>query len=433
MMTYQECLDYMFAKLPMYHRVGPAAYKKDLTNIRALCDVLGNPQQNFNSIHIAGTNGKGSITHILYSAFMQGEFVVGMYTSPHYLDFRERIKVNGECIPEEDVISFIEQMKESIEKIQPSFFEITTAMAFWYFQKQECDYCIIETGLGGRLDSTNIIQPILSVISNISYDHMHMLGNSLSEIAFEKAGIIKENVPVVIGESSDEYDLVFVEKSIETNSYITFADRRYAENGCTEGLLSTYSYSHVKEGYQIEFSSDLSGPFQSKNIRTSIVAFEVLSDLGRGIKGEFFVEGLKKVRENTGFMGRWMWLHEKPDVLVDSAHNEGGISVLVARVMTMPYLKIHWILGMVNDKDHDKVLSLLPDSAVYYFTKPSVDRGLEADLLQAKASEFGLQGASYALAEQAVQAALNNASEQDLILIAGSIFMVADVLPLFQK
>ena len=320
MMTYQECLDYMFAKLPMYHRVGPAAYKKDLTNIRALCDVLGNPQQNFNSIHIAGTNGKGSITHILYSAFMQGEFVVGMYTSPHYLDFRERIKVNGECIPEEDVISFIEQMKESIEKIQPSFFEITTAMAFWYFQKQECDYCIIETGLGGRLDSTNIIQPILSVISNISYDHMHMLGNSLSEIAFEKAGIIKENVPVVIGESSDEYDLVFVEKSIETNSYITFADRRYAENGCTEGLLSTYSYSHVKEGYQIEFSSDLSGPFQSKNIRTSIVAFEVLSDLGRGIKGEFFVEGLKKVRENTGFMGRWMWLHEKPDVLVDSAY-----------------------------------------------------------------------------------------------------------------
>ena len=432
MMTYKETLDYLFTHLPMYQRIGAAAYKKDLTNTLALLQILDNPQDTFTSIHIGGTNGKGSVSNMLAAVCAEAGYTTGLYTSPHLVDFRERIRVNGFLCEEEFVITFVEKIKPHIDSIQPSFFEITVAMAFDYFRYKNVQIAIVEVGLGGRLDSTNVILPLVSVITNISFDHMQMLGNTLPLIASEKAGIIKPNIPVVIGEIHNETIPVFEQKTIDNNAALYPAP----ENVQVELLEYNFNSMELNVSYlnQLTYPNlilDLTGEYQLQNVGTAIQTIEVMRLQGIEIPDEAIYEGLRNVQSHTGFAGRWQVLQENPLLVADCAHNTGGLSILFKQVMEQSFQQLHIVTGAVNDKDLDAGLNLFPAHAIYYFCKPDIPRGLDAVQLQELALSKGLKGSSFPSVFAALQQALQNAGKNDMILICGSIFVVAEALPAY--
>lgn len=408
-MTFQETVDFLYSKLPYFTRDGKSAIKKDLGNTLALCEVLGNPQTTFTCIHIAGTNGKGSVSNMLSAIFQNHGFKTGLYTSPHLKDFRERIRVNGEMVSEQFVIDFTERIIPHLDRIQPSFFEITVAMCFQYFAEQKVDYAIIETGLGGRLDSTNIISPILSVITNIGMDHADLLGDTLDKIAFEKAGIIKAGIPVVIGESAVETDAVFIKKAQETQSDIYFADT----NVCY---------------YNTEIDTDLLGQYQQKNAVTVMQAVDVLKKLGIDLDYYKVATALMNVKQLTQFRGRWEIIGKSPKIIADTGHNAHGLSIVMAQLKKEKYTQLHMVFGMVSDKDRSKVLELLPKDAIYYFTKAALPRALAPEVLQEECSAYQLNGQCYADVKSALEAAKSAASETDLIFVGGSTFVVAEAI-----
>ncbi|MCG8326557.1 MAG: bifunctional folylpolyglutamate synthase/dihydrofolate synthase [Chitinophagales bacterium] len=412
----------------MYQRVGSAAFKKDLTNIIALCEQLGQPHQQFKSIHIAGTNGKGSSAHMLAAILQAQGYKVGLYTSPHYKDFRERVKVNGSLMPESYVTDFVEQHKDAFEQIQPSFFEITVAMAFDYFAKAKVDIAVIEVGLGGRLDSTNIIQPIVSVITNISFDHQQFLGNTLKAIAGEKAGIIKEKIPVVVGETHPETKEVFLDKAKAFNAEIVFADQHY-EVVLQEDLLDTTLYKVYRNGkeYYDKLEVQVRGPYQYKNLQTVFQLLELLpTDVE--VSEAAIIKGLNNVQKLTYFIGRWQLLGTEPVILCDSAHNEAGLQYMQEGLNKIPHRQLHMVIGMVADKDVSKALSMFPVDAQYYFAKPAIPRGLDQNKLLKYAQEAGLSGMAYESVGDALAAAKTKATRDDLIYVGGSIFVVAEVI-----
>ncbi len=408
-MTFQETVDFLYSKLPYFTRDGKSAIKKDLGNTLALCEVLGNPQNSFTCIHIAGTNGKGSVSNMLSAIFQNHGYKTGLYTSPHLKDFRERIRVNGEMVSEQFVIDFTERILPHLDRIQPSFFEITVAMCFQYFAEQKIDYAIIETGLGGRLDSTNIITPILSVITNIGMDHADLLGDTLDKIAFEKAGIIKAGIPVVIGESALETDAVFIKKAQEAKSDIYFADT----NVCY---------------YNTEIDTDLLGQYQQKNAITVMQTVDVLKKLGIDLDNYKIATALMNVKQLTQFRGRWEILGRSPKVIADTGHNAHGLTLVMAQLKKEKYTQLHVVFGMVSDKDRSKVLELLPKDAIYYFTKAALPRALAPEVLQEECKAYQLNGQCYADVKSALEAAKAAAIETDLIFIGGSTFVVAEAL-----
>jgi dihydrofolate synthase / folylpolyglutamate synthase len=428
-MNYKQTLDWLFSQLPMYQRVGASAFKKDLTNTLALCAHLDNPQQRFKTIHIGGTNGKGSCSHLLAATLQDAGYKVGLYTSPHYKDFRERIKINGEFISQKYVVNFVEAHKTLFEAIQPSFFEMTVAMAFDYFAAAKVDVAVIEVGLGGRLDSTNVILPELSVITNISYDHMNMLGDTLEKIAFEKAGIIKHTIPVVIGESQAESKPVFIAKANEENSPIYFADQNYEVFFRDDDTALIRTQQHKKSLITVPLNGGLGkGSFQQKNLATIAQTIEILQSLGWAITLEHLASAMTDLYGKVKFMGRWQKLQDKPLTIADSGHNEAGVRSAVAQLNTLKYNQLHIITGFVNDKDIDKILALYPLNATYYFAKANIPRGLDAKLLREKAAVLGMRGKAYSSVKNAYKAALRQAQQDDLVLILGSIFVVAEVI-----
>ncbi len=428
-MTYQETLDYMYSKLPMFHRIGPAALKPDLTNTLALCKALGNPETKFKSIHIAGTNGKGSVSHLLASVLQEAGYKTGLYTSPHLLDFRERIKINGEMIDQKTVTAFIKKNQKVIDKLQPSFFEVTVAMAFDYFAQNEIDIAIIETGLGGRLDSTNVIKPVLSVITNISYDHQNLLGETLAEIATEKAGIIKQRVPVVIGKQDPETDPVFSKKAKETNSTLFHADANitYKNPHLDNGMLKA-EYMNKRSGSVYHVLSPLSGQYQLENITTVLQSIEILNDKEFKISKENIKNGLKNVKENTGLRGRWEIIGTSPLIICDVAHNEAGLEAVFEQANELTRGKMRVVYGMVKDKDIDKAIDMLPKKAHYYFSAPALPRALAVKDLNKVATKAGLNGKPFNSVKEAYQKAVEEAAPNDIVLVLGSVFVVAEVL-----
>ena len=428
-MNYADTTNWMFNKFPMYQKIGAKAYKPDLGNITELLDFLGNPQNNFKTVHVAGTNGKGTVSHTLASIFQECGYKTGLYTSPHLLDFRERIRINGQMIPEQNVIDFIGNNKAKFEEMQLSFFEMATGMAFDYFAKEKVDIAIIEVGLGGRLDSTNVIKPELSVITNISLDHVNMLGDTLAEIAVEKAGIIKPNTPVVIGETQPETKDVFIKKAEECKASIYFADQIVDCDKIHVESLDYQKFDIWKDNElfieAVEFP--LLGYYQKKNLATVICAVEVLKEKFN-IDKKDIVNGLEFVVKNTNLMGRWQILSRQPLVIADTGHNVGGIKEIVMQLSDMSFRKLHFVLGCVNDKDIDGILHLLPHYAEYYFCKADIPRGLDANILAEKAAEAGLRGNVYESVQQAYNSALNNARFEDVVFIGGSNFTVAEVI-----
>jgi dihydrofolate synthase/folylpolyglutamate synthase len=421
--NYQQALHYLLEQLPMFQRVGAAAYRADLTNITELCSILKNPQQYLKCIHIAGTNGKGSVSHITASILQEQGYKVGVFVSPHYKDYRERIKINGKLISKNFVTNFVAKNLPKFKKVNASFFEISTAMAFQYFYEKKVDYVILETGMGGRLDSTNIIQPILSVITNISLDHQQFLGYTLTKIATEKAGIIKRETPVVIGETQKETKTVFLQKAKYENAPIVFADKEVILTDFKSNpLATTFSINNKK------YQTDISGNYQKKNITTAFCAIEQLKKQGIIIHQKAITNGIKQVSKNTYFIGRWMVQQEKPLVIFDSAHNEGGIKELIAQIKTLSFQQLHFVYGTVADKDLSKIFALLPKKAMYYFCKPNIARGKNAVLLQQDALKHNLKGEYYNTVKDAYCTALGNAKKKDLILVSGSIFIVAEVI-----
>jgi len=404
-MTYKETLNWLFNQLPMFQNIGASAYKKDLTNTLLLVNHLGNPQQNFKSIHVAGTNGKGSTSSMIASVLMEAGYKVGLYTSPHLKDFRERITINGKQISREYVKKFVSNNKAFFESTQLSFFEMTVGLAFQYFSDKKVDIAIIEVGMGGRLDSTNVITPLLSVITNIGKDHTQFLGDTLEKIAFEKAGIIKPNIPVIIGEYTSETKPVFLEIAQKNNSEIHFAqEEKHPDYPC--GLL---------------------GDYQFKNKKTVIETFRNLkSDLI--VSEENIKNGILNVVSNTNLQGRWQIVNEKPKVICDTAHNAHGLEIVMNQLKKEKFNQLHIVLGVVNDKDLDSVLPLFPKNAKYYFCKPKIQRGLEAKFLKTKANEFELKGNIYKSVSIAYKSALKNCTEKDLIYIGGSTFVVAEII-----
>ncbi len=415
----------------MYSRIGAAAYKTDLTNTIYLCEALGNPQKQFKSIHIAGTNGKGSTSHILAAILQTGGYKTGLHTSPHLVDFRERIKIDGKLCDEQFVIDFTQKVMPLIDEVSPSFFEITVAMAFYYFALQQVDIAVIEVGLGGRLDSTNIIIPELSIITNIGFDHKNMLGNTLKEIAFEKAGIIKPNVPVIIGEYLPETKPIFEEKAEKENAPIVFAqEKRYVADFKSEAHLITVEVSEKHNDVHETYHLDLPGIYQTKNLLTVLEAAHQLQELGFNTHTAIVKKALINVKKLTGLHGRWELIHTKPNIIVDVAHNEDGIKQLVEQLELCNYQHLHIIIGMAKDKEIDNVLALLPKLATYYFTKAQIPRALDETSLHTQAVRFNLEGYSYPTVQEALQAAKTNAHKDDLILVCGSVFLVGEVIPL---
>jgi dihydrofolate synthase / folylpolyglutamate synthase len=429
-MNYQQTIEYLYQHLPMFSRIGAAAYKKDLHNTIALCDALNNPQKKFKSIHIAGTNGKGSTSHMLAAMLQQAGYKTGLYTSPHLKDFKERIKINGEMISGDFVVQFVEQTKTLSESIEPSFFELTVAMAFEYFAQQQVDIAVIETGLGGRLDSTNVITPILSIITNIGYDHMNILGNTLEEIAMEKAGIIKPNVPVVIGEYLAETKNIFINKAKECNSQIHFAQEEYkAFNVASTTQTLRCDVKNATHNIIENFTLDLNGLYQTKNLCTVLCAEGILMEQGFAIKNEAEKFALANTKKLTGLHGRWDVIAENPTIVLDVAHNEDGIRQILKQLSTgNTPIRNHFVLGMVKDKEVEKVLSLLPADATYYFTNAHIPRALPAQELQSKAAAFNLQGNIYTDVNAAIAAAKQRATAIDLIIVCGSVFLVGEVI-----
>jgi dihydrofolate synthase/folylpolyglutamate synthase len=423
-MTYQETLHYLYTCAPMFQQVGSSAYKEGLDNTLTLDAHFGHPHRSFRSVHIAGTNGKGSCSHTLAAILQKAGYKVGLYTSPHLRDFRERIRINGVPVDEQYVIDFVAKEKSFFEPLHPSFFELTTAMAFKYFAEQHIDVAVVEVGLGGRLDCTNIIRPDLCIITNISFDHMQFLGNTLAAIASEKAGIIKKDVPVVIGETTPESRPVFVEKAAEVHSPIVFAEEEspllYIA-GAAEGIeymTSPYGSLH----------GELGGLYQLKNTNTLLTALPLLMKAGYHITEEAVRDGFAQVCELTGLEGRWQRLQSHPTMICDTGHNVGGISYIVEQLKHQHYRKLHIVFGMVNDKDISGVLALLPREAQYYFTRAVVKRALPEDELMRLAHQAGLQGKSYPDVPTAVRAAQKNSLPEDFIYVGGSSYIVSDLL-----
>ncbi|UKJ08940.1 bifunctional folylpolyglutamate synthase/dihydrofolate synthase [Solitalea lacus] len=413
----------------MFHRIGEKAFKADLHNIKALSENLGNPHNQLTCIHIAGTNGKGSTSHMLAAILQQAGYKTGLYTSPHLKDFRERIRINGEMIPKQEVIDFVEQNKSVFKEIEPSFFEMGVAMAFNFFAKEKVDIAVIETGLGGRLDSTNIITPILSVITNISFDHTAILGNTIESIATEKAGIIKPNVPVVIGQFQQGAAEVFLNKATENASPIYFASEEWTINAKsrTASLWTLDLKNNLGKAFP-HLQLDLTGNYQLKNIKTVLEAAEQLKLQGFKIDDAHIYDALKEVKKLTGLLGRWHTLSENPLIICDTGHNVDGITQVVEQINETPYENLHVVFGMVKDKDITQVLELMPKEALYYFCKADIPRGMDAGELQQLASEYHLNGAVYNSVNEALTTAKTNARFNDLIFVGGSTFVVAEVV-----
>ena len=427
-MTYQQTLDYLFTKLPMYSRIGAAAYKADLTNTIALCQSLGNPQTKFKSVHIAGTNGKGSTSHMLAAVLQTAGYKTGLYTSPHLKDFRERIKINGAMIEEAFVVDFVERIKPLILSIEPSFFEITVAMAFDYFVQEQVDIAVIEVGLGGRLDSTNIITPEISVITNIGWDHMNILGDTLEKIAYEKAGIIKPQVPVIVGAVLPETKDVFISKAKQEDAPLTITtDQSYVADWHHENHELKLAVANKKNEERLSYYLDLTGIYQLKNILTVLETVKQLRQKGWNITEASLQKGLRHTKKITGLHGRWEVIHEQPLVVLDVGHNEDGIQQITEQLEITDHEDLHIVIGLVKDKEADKVLSLLPKHASYYFTRAQIPRALPEEQLAAKANGIGLKGHHYPDVNTALKTAVGYAKKKDLVLVCGSVFLVGEV------
>lgn len=429
-MNYQETLDWLFSQLPMYQRQGKAAYKADLNNTLDLDKHFGHPHRKFKSIHVAGTNGKGSTSHMLASVLQESGYKVGLYTSPHLKDFRERIRINGQMISEDFVVRFIEDHHLKFEEIKPSFFEMTVSMAFDYFAKENIDIAIVEVGMGGRLDSTNIIDPDISIITNIGFDHTAFLGNSLPEIAKEKAGIIKKETPVVIGETHSETEPVFRNFAKEKTAEIYFADKYYL---CDYGMLSIDNKQvfNIKKDDKIIYQDlklDLLGIYQKKNLLTVLRSVDLLIEKEYKITIKTLYKGLENVSKNTGLQGRWQLLGNNPTMVCDTAHNLDGIKFVVNQIKQTPYKNLHIVFGVVDDKNIDSILNIMPTKAEYYFAKANIPRALDQKILKEKANNYGLIGNEYKNVEEALKKAKKNAGINDLIFIGGSTFVVAEVV-----
>jgi dihydrofolate synthase / folylpolyglutamate synthase len=429
-MTYSQTLEFLYSQLPAYHRIGKAAYKSDLKNTILLDDYFRNPHLSYSSIHVAGTNGKGSVSHMIASILQEAGYRTGLYTSPHLKDFRERIKVNGALIAKEEVVNFIEKHKSVLESLEPSFFEMTVAMAFNYFAESKVDVAVIEVGLGGRLDSTNVITPVLSVITNIGHDHMDLLGNTLEKIAGEKAGIIKKNIPVVISETQPDTQNVFISKAGESDSAIYFADRNYSCNlgiNVNPNAGRRYTMTELSNDRKIEGEILLGGDYQSKNLQAVFNAFEVLK--GRfAVSDKDLTDGIRNTILNTGLYGRWQILNIAPLTICDTGHNKEGLEYVIDQLKRIPKSTLHIVLGFVNDKDLKSVLPLFPMDAQYYFTKASVPRALNEVNLKMEAEKYGLKGESFSDVATAYNAARKMAKQSDVIFIGGSTFIVAEVV-----
>ncbi len=424
-MNYQETCHWLFAQLPMFQREGQAAYKANLDNTLRLDEHFGHPHRHFQTIHVAGTNGKGSVSHMLASILQEAGYKTGLYTSPHLKDFRERIKINGEMVPEEYVIGFVEQNRDFFATLHPSFFEMTVAMAFKYFADRKVDIAVIEVGLGGRLDSTNIITPLASVITNISFDHMALLGDTLEKIAAEKAGVIKPHVPAIIGTRDKNYDFVFEEKARSCEAPLTFASDEWDIRQNRDG-----SY-HLNNRNGLSFPTlecELKGSYQRKNIPAVIETILSLQDSGLTIHEEHIRNGIAKVIRNTGLHGRWEKLADAPFTICDTGHNLDGLTEVVAQLRSCSYRHLHFIIGMVKDKDVSSVLRILPQDATYYFCKASIPRAMDEQTLAEKARACRLQGTTYPTVSEAYAAARKNAAPQDMIYIGGSTYVIAEII-----
>lgn len=432
-MTYTEAIDFLFTSLPMFQRVGGSAYKANLDNTHKLDAYFDRPHRKFHTIHVAGTNGKGSTSHMLAAILQSAGYKTGLYTSPHLLDFRERIKVNGEMIPEQEVVDFVEKHQPVIQEIQPSFFEMTVAMAFDYFSQREVDVAVIEVGMGGRLDSTNIITPLLSIITNISHDHGQFLGGTLEEIAGEKAGIIKPGIPVVIGETQPESAPVFNRMALEKQAPIFFADQLY-QTVCSfeEAGSIEFEVKDIKNKNSSTYILDLSGLYQGKNIQTVLAAVDVLNEQRElKIPLEAVRNGLRHAAHITGLFGRWQYLSEIPLIVADTGHNAAGIKEVAFQLKQHQYKRLYMVLGVVNDKDLNKIWPLLPKDAYYIFTQAKIERAMKAEALAEQAEFHGFSGVVILDIPAAIQKAQQLAGPDDMIFIGGSTFTVAEVLPLF--
>jgi dihydrofolate synthase/folylpolyglutamate synthase len=433
MNSYNEALDYLYTQLPMFQRTGPAAYKHSLSNTLALDHYYGHPHRNYKTIHVAGTNGKGSVSHMLASILQESGYKTGLYTSPHLKDFRERIKINGVEVDERFVAEWTQGFMHKNEewKLEPSFFELTVIMAFDYFSKNNVDVAVIEVGLGGRLDSTNIITPELSIITNIGYDHMNLLGDTLVKIAGEKAGIIKPVTPVVVGETHPDTKNVFMEKADGANSPIVFADQLYSSDYSMLSIDGKQILNVESNGVLVypNLKTGLGGFYQRKNVATVLQSCDILKEKGWKITREDIYSGILEVVTLTGLRGRWQVIGHNPLTVCDTGHNEDGISWVVEQLKQTPFKKLHFVIGVVADKDMSRVLALLPTDARYYFTEANIPRALNVNELKTQASKFGLAGESYPTVSKALEAAKNKAQLEDMIFVGGSTFVVGEILP----
>lgn len=428
-MTYEETLDYLFTRLPMFSRIGAAAYKKDLTNTIQLLEQIGNPQRHFKTIHIAGTNGKGSTSHMLAAILQTAGYKTGLYTSPHLRDFRERFRIDGAMIDKDFIIDFTRRIQPAIDLVEPSFFEITVAMAFDYFAQRGVDIAVIETGLGGRLDSTNVITPELSIITNIGYDHMNLLGNTLEEIAGEKAGIIKAGIPVVVGETNPATSPVFERVAATQQAPLFFADQlRYVADWKYEHHALQVQVTRNGHDERLPYRLDLPGFYQTKNLVTVLEAVHQLQQRGFHLPAEAVQEALHQVKARTGLHGRWEVIRQHPAVILDVGHNEDGMRQILSQIELTNHDHLHMVIGMVKDKEIEKVLQQLPKEADYYFTKAQIPRALPEQELAAQAAPHELQGSAYADVNTALKAALHKAQPKDLIVVCGSVFIVGEVV-----
>lgn len=431
-MTYSETLEYLFKRLPMFQRSGPAAYKNNLDNTLRLDSLYNSPHKSYRTIHVAGTNGKGSVSHMLAAIFQKTGYKTGLYTSPHLKDFRERIKVNGKMISKIDVVEWLTEYRTNNEmwKIEPSFFELTVALAFDYFRKQQVDVAILEVGLGGRLDSTNIIQPELSIITNIGLDHTNLLGNTIREIAAEKAGIIKKQVPVIIGQTQEETKQVFLDKAIQQKSPIYFANEDYNVAYSTKAFDGKQILKIERKGVDkiFDLKLDLLGAYQHKNLPAVLKAVDLLNDTKFNISEADVKDGLSDVAELTGLLGRWQIIGNNPLVVCDTGHNEDGIKSIVQQLNNTAYKKLHIVFGTVADKNPDSILALLPKNAVYYFVQANIERALDAAQLQTYAKKYQLEGETYSSVKEGLKIAKERADKNDLIFVGGSTFVVAEIL-----
>jgi len=429
-MNYRKTIRFLYSQLPAYHRIGKPAYKDNLSNILTMDDHFGHPHAKYKTIHIAGTNGKGSVSHMIASVLQEAGYKTGLYTSPHLKDFRERIRVNGKMIPSGEVTSWVKNNQAIIEKVSPSFFEMTVAMAFDYFARAKVHVAVIETGMGGRLDSTNIINPIVTVITNIGHDHMDFLGTALRDIAGEKAGIIKKNVPVIIGETQNEIKDLFISGAVASDSEIFFADNRYnCRFGKNSGLPGSRQFiiNDLSDNREISGTIPLGGDYQYKNIQTLFQLAEILKQTF-DIPEDSVLRGLKNIVINTGIKGRWQVLNTNPSIICDTGHNREGLEYVLRQLNNVPNTGLHMVIGFVNDKDTDSILPLFPQKALYYFTRASVPRALDEKILQAQAGKFKLTGNSYSSVRKALRAARGKAARTDLIFVGGSTFVVAEVI-----